>query len=155
MYENFLFIRATQHKLEQHSSLYKYIYESSKASSQASDLPQIARFPRPICLLAPQSIDHINPKLHPPPTTPHRNLMSEKKTGVAWDSCAEDLIIKFGVGVLGTGLAGAVLFRGSSMRIAAAAFGAGAGAGHSLSNCEGLLKLAKQDNRQKLSNSRS
>ena len=89
------------------------------------------------------------------PTTPHRNLMSEKKTGVAWDSCAEDLIIKFGVGVLGTGLAGAVLFRGSSMRIAAAAFGAGAGAGHSLSNCEGLLKLAKQDNRQKLSNSRS
>ena len=98
---------------------------------------------------------NLNPKLHPDHTAPHRNLMSEKKTGVAWDSCAEDLIIKFGVGVLGTGLAGAVLFRGSSMRIAAAAFGAGAGAGHSLSNCEGLLKLAKQDNRQKLSNSRS
>ena len=81
--------------------------------------------------------------------------MSHKKTGDAWDQCAEDLIIKFGVGVLGTGLAGAVLFRGSNMRIASAAFGAGAGVGHSLSNCESLLKMAKQDNRQKLANSRS
>ena len=82
-------------------------------------------------------------------------IMSHKKTGDAWDQCAEDLIIKFGVGVLGTGLAGAVLFRGSNMRIASAAFGAGAGVGHSLSNCESLLKMAKQDNRQKLANSRS
>ena len=80
-------------------------------------------------------------------------MASEKKTGVAWDRCAEDLIIKFGVGVLGAGLAGAVLFRGSGMSIASAAFGAGAGTGHSLGNCEGLLKMAKQDNRQKLASS--
>jgi hypothetical protein len=79
--------------------------------------------------------------------------MSEKKTGVAWDRCAEDLILKFGVGVLGAGIGGLVLFRGSGMRIATAAFGAGTGAGMSIANCENLLQNAKLANRQKLASS--
>jgi hypothetical protein len=80
--------------------------------------------------------------------------MSEKKTGIAWDKCAEDLIIKFGVGVLGAGLTGAVLFRSPSMKIASAAFGAGTGSGFALANCENLLQRAKSENRSKLAASR-
>jgi len=80
-------------------------------------------------------------------------MSSEKKVGVAWDKCAEDVIMKFGIGVMGAGLAGAVLFRGSSMKIASAAFGAGTGSGWGLSNCENLLQRAKAENRSKLAQS--
>ena len=81
--------------------------------------------------------------------------MSEKNTGRAWDRCAEDLILKFSVGVLGAGLAGAVLFRGTNLKLVSAAFGAGTGTGMSFANCEGLLTGAKTDNRQKLASSSS
>ena len=80
-------------------------------------------------------------------------MSSEKKVGVAWDKCAEDVLMKFGIGVMGAGLAGAVLFRGSSMKIASAAFGAGTGSGWGLSNCENLLQRAKAENRSKLAQS--
>ena len=82
------------------------------------------------------------------------NTMSDSKTGVAWDRCAEDLIMKFGVGVLGLGLAGAVLFKSPHLKVASAAFGAGTGSGFALAGCEGLLKGAKADNRSKLVASR-
>ena len=51
------------------------------------------------------------------------------------------------------GIGGLVLFRGSGMRIATAAFGAGTGAGMSIANCENLLQNAKLANRQKLASS--
>ena len=48
--------------------------------------------------------------------------------GDAYDRCAEDLLIKFGAGVLG-GAVGSFIFKNKGAKMASVGFGAGVGVG--------------------------
>lgn len=68
--------------------------------------------------------------------------------GDAKDRCAEQLLLKFAVGVLGGTVASmAVLKRG---KLAGTTFGAGVGLGIGINECDHLLKLTKEKLREEV-----
>ena len=78
---------------------------------------------------------------------------AEDVMGDAWDRCAEDLLIKFGAGVIGGGVA-AILFKGSGTRKAMVGLGAGVGIGSGYTECQYLLANSKKSLMQKFSNAK-
>ena len=83
--------------------------------------------------------------------------MSDKKAedvmGDAWDRCAEDLILKFGIGVLGGGV-GAFSFKNKGIRYATVGLGAGFGAGSGYTECQYILANSKKSLMQKFANAK-
>ena len=83
--------------------------------------------------------------------------MADKKAedvmGDAWDRCAEDLILKFGIGVLGGGV-GAFLFKNKGIRYATVGLGAGFGAGSGYTECQNILANSKKSLMQKFTNAK-
>jgi hypothetical protein len=78
---------------------------------------------------------------------------SEDVMGDAWDRCAEDVLIKFGVGVLG-GAVGTFLFKGKHLKSATVGVGAGVGIGSGYTECQYLLANSKQSLIHKFSNAK-
>lgn len=64
--------------------------------------------------------------------------------GEAWDKCGEELLIKFGVGVLGGGVA-CLVFKGGKTRLGAIGFGAGVGVGSGYTQCQYILQESKKN----------
>ena len=76
------------------------------------------------------------------------NVRAEEVVGVAWDKCAEDLILKFSTAVLASGMASAVLFK-RPMAVRTTIFGAGVGVGTGIESCQNLLKQSKVQLRER------
>ena len=82
--------------------------------------------------------------------------MSDKKAedvmGDAWDRCAEDLILKFGIGVLGGGVG--AFFSKTKYSLRHGRFGAGFGAGSGYTECQYILANSKKSLMQKFTNAK-